>query len=271
MLKIVASNAIIMATLLLQQEVAFNTKIHADTMNSNAEKFVPYPYRKINLSERDCARFWLKVDKEGPLPDQSISFYLGLGQCWMWKSGFFKSGYGNFWAQSQGQCAHRVSYSIAYGDIPNGMQVLHRCDNPACVNPGHLFLGTHQDNMDDKIAKGRQPVGDESGPRKHKDRMARGEKNGSRLHPERLCRGDNHPARLRPERMARGDQNGSRLHPELLKRGETHGMTTLNSDQVLSIRKLRESGESVISLAERYGVCKSTIRNIEKRVTWAHI
>jgi len=72
--------------------------------------------------------------------------------------------------------AHRVAYELAFGNIQDGMQVLHRCDNPPCVNPAHLFLGTNADNVADKVAKGRQARGDGHGLK------VRGERHGlSRL------------------------------------------------------------------------------------------
>lgn len=60
------------------------------------------------------------------------------------------------------EAAHRAAYVIAVGPIAPGMDVLHRCDNPPCMNPRHLFIGTNRDNIDDKVAKGRQPRGDSS-------------------------------------------------------------------------------------------------------------
>lgn len=58
--------------------------------------------------------------------------------------------------------AHRVAWSLAYGEIPAGMHVLHKCDTPACIRPDHLFLGTNADNTADKVAKGRHPCGEKS-------------------------------------------------------------------------------------------------------------
>lgn len=71
--------------------------------------------------------------------------------CWMWVGARNKRGYGNI----QGVLAHRISWELYNGPIPDGLLVCHRCDTPGCVNPDHLFLGTHQDNSRDMIAKGR--------------------------------------------------------------------------------------------------------------------
>ena len=99
---------------------------------------------KVNHCSSELHRFWSKVDKQGPI-------HPVCGQCWIWIAGKYSTGYG----QHGNYRAHRYSWNLYYGEIPVGVFVLHRCDNPACVNPKHLFLGTHQDNMDDMNAKGR--------------------------------------------------------------------------------------------------------------------
>ena len=96
--------------------------------------------------------------------------------CWLWLASTCRDGYGAFW-DGRLKLAHRFSYELYVGPIPDEALVLHRCDVPHCVNPAHLFLGTHADNSADKMAKGRQ---------------ARGEKHGSRTHPERVPRGERH-------------------------------------------------------------------------------
>lgn len=89
------------------------------------------------------AGFWKRIVK-GESPDQ----------CWSWV-GSTAHGYGDFTANRKHHLAHRHSWLIHYGVIPVGLFVLHRCDNPRCCNPNHLFLGTQKDNIYDAYSKGR--------------------------------------------------------------------------------------------------------------------
>lgn len=83
------------------------------------------------------ARFWSKVD----VPDHV--------QCWEWKGARLPDGYGQFWLDGRIVRAHRFSYEAHYGPIPDGLHVMHACDNPSCVRPDHLRTGTVADNNAD--------------------------------------------------------------------------------------------------------------------------
>lgn len=96
----------------------------------------------ISMSEKDASRFWRKVKK-------------GAGaECWEWNS-WKHNGYGRFSVNNRGRMAHRISYTLLVGIIPDGKLVCHHCDNPGCVRPDHLFVGTQTDNMRDARKKGR--------------------------------------------------------------------------------------------------------------------
>jgi hypothetical protein len=80
--------------------------------------------------------------------------------CWLWIGNVNFKGYGQIGIGANSMRAtHRVAYESFIGPIPGGLQVLHKCDVPACCNPDHLWLGTHQDNIDDKMRKGRHRPG----------------------------------------------------------------------------------------------------------------
>lgn len=122
----------------------------------------------VNPTERQVKNFWKKVVKGEP------------GECWKWTGAKHPTGYGRVMLKPKVCLAHRLSWIFAHGDIPHGLCVLHNCDNPECTNPAHLRLGTHQENMQDMVAR---------------DRCNH-------------VRGDDHPFRIRPELAPRGERNG---------------------------------------------------------------
>jgi hypothetical protein len=174
-------------------------------------------------------RFWSKVNRT-----QDVR------ACWEWLASTTHNGYGQFKVQNRSLRTNRVAWELTYGAIPQGLFVLHTCDNPACCNPFHLELGTHEKNMHDmKIRK----------------RAACGDKNGSRLHPERLVRGNDHPARKSPWMV-----------------GEMNGEARLNELQVKSIREqysLRKKSMRILSI--EYGVTKTQISRIIRGISWKHL
>jgi len=93
-------------------------------------------------------RFWFYVDKST------------ADQCWVWKGYKNKDGYGKLRDKKTNRGAHRVSWEMKNGEIPKGMFVLHKCNNPSCVNPGHLYLGNQLQNMKDRVTAGHYSTGE---------------------------------------------------------------------------------------------------------------
>lgn len=181
-------------------------------------------------------RFWEKVAKGDP------------DDCWLFLGTKNNKGYGMLQRKVAGvsgkRLAHRISFELNVGPVPADLCVLHQCDNPPCVNPRHLFLGTKKDNVDDMIAKGRKVVGFNSGP-----------DHWMRRNPERIIRGPAHPRFGKPG----------------ILRGETMGTAKLTDAKVREIYALRLRGMSCPAIGKRYGVDQSTVWDIVKAHYWTHL
>ncbi len=190
---------------------------------------------KLSTAER----FWPMVDPYGPTQPHTPE----LGRCWEWIGCRDKNGYGKTRDADKSHIrTHRVSWILHNGPIPEGLWVLHRCDNPPCVRPDHLWLGTAKDNSEDMFKKGRAII---------------------------------RPIRQPPVRAAqhyyRGDDHFSRSRPELLARGERNGSVRLTEAQVINIRARIAAGERRQPIADEHGIAITTISALVRRETWAHV
>jgi len=148
-----------------------STNTHAHTTRTIKGKLI---------TPADEVRFWSRVDKNGPIPNQSFAHYKGLDCCWVWAAGRARGGYGQFYVAGNTVRAHRVAFILGSGLLTAEANcVMHACDNPLCVNPNHLRAGSFRDNNNDRASKGRSV-------------HVRGCGHYSHLHPERCARGEQH-------------------------------------------------------------------------------
>jgi hypothetical protein len=171
--------------------------------------------------------FWAGVDKSG-----------GPDACWEWRRGRSTEGYGVFCIARRQFRSNRAALMLTIGSLPDGDGALHKCDNPPCCNPAHLYPGDVRQNVADRDGRGRGAC-------------------GARCIPKRLLRGDEHP---------------SRVHPERRPRGEAHGNAKLSDEQVVEMRRLYAAGRiTADAIASRYSISKDQLGRIVSGRAWRHV
>jgi hypothetical protein len=155
-----------------------------------------------------------------------------LNQCWIWKGCKNPRGYGRF-TLTKGKMVftHRLMYELKNGEIPKGMLVCHTCDNPSCVNPNHLWLGTHKENHQDMVSKGRQAGG-------------RGKGSRGRVTIYNLIN---------------------------YSRGSTRPASKLNEEKVKKIKLELLEGKKISSIAKEHNVTTQLIGTIKRGTSWKHV
>lgn len=224
------------------------------------------------VAERASGRFWSRVSKGAS------------DSCWPWTGWKDADGYGAIKLTHQGQKlmarAPRVSYVLHYGDIPSGQIVRHKCDNPSCVNPAYLELGTTADNMADKVKRGRLP-------------NQRGERNpANRLTDLKvreiitvLAQPEPPPqhriavmfgvSQMTVSLIRQGKVWSHIERPAVLhtakRSGSASGMSKLTDDDVREIRRLLRLGTSQAAIGSQFGVSQRAISSIHLGHTWRHV
>lgn len=225
-----------------------------------------------------ATKFTAKIDRNGPVPTHQPH----LGPCWLWTGTWRNKGYGRIKIEGRPVFVHRIAWELAYGPIPFGLSrghhthVCHHCDNPACVRPEHMFLGSIEVNTADKVAKGRQARGDAITRNRS---TANGDQHWTRVRPERVVRGDAHPRRKNPERWEhlKGGRDCDKQYPEQpptdLRRahGENHGQAKMTADGVRRLRTRRLDGATFSQLSDEFGISVSAVHAILSGRTWNHV
>lgn len=221
----------------------------------------------MELTAKDIERFWSMVNKNGP------------DGCWIWTGAVFKDSRPNVRRPGciriggKSRRAYDVAWEIEHGQVPDGYEVCHTCDNPLCCNDEHLFLGTHADNMRDMIEKGRggqqkltiaqvQEIREKyaTGEYSHGD-LAK-QYNVSDANIGLIVQGKTYSWLPNPAFGVKVKRRGAR--------GESHAHSKLTTEIVVEIRRRYAEGKvSQHELADEYGIRQSTVSDIIRRRKWA--
>jgi len=221
----------------------------------------------------DAVAYWNNVEKHD------------FSRCWVWKRCKNKKGYGLLQydgpdGMERHQKSHRMAWRLSFGPIKKGLHICHKCDNPSCCNPSHLFMGTNHENVLDKMEKGRMQRGENT---------SRAKLNPTKVREIRTKYKANEFLSMETLGKEYGVTPGSiynviayiswsHIDPEGITDvphkpivGERTGKSKLTGEKVRQIRELHDNGIPQNDLAVRFKVIRQTIANVISRKTWKHI
>lgn len=226
----------------------------------------------IHLSTQQIKRFYAKVSKT---PTET--------GCLEWTASCFKGGYGKFKVPGGHLAAHRVAWTLAYGDIPDGMVIAHHCDNPRCTNSEHLFCATPSDNMRDMTAKGRgggRPI--LRGEQHHSAKLT-----GAQVIEMRSDKWAGKPCSEIAAHFGISASNAGRIlcrvtwtHIDAtqdapresgLVKGERCHAAKLTARDIIAMRSDTYSDWKQRDIAQHFGITQTQVSAILLRKAWAHI
>jgi hypothetical protein len=229
------------------------------------------PYdNQMGYLENVLDRFWSKVKFE-----YNEDGTINNNACMIWTTGKDKDGYGQFWVNGKGIRSHIFVWTIYNGPILKGLQVLHKCDYPGCINPLHLWIGTNQENVDDKVRKRRQIKGSSHGMAVFEDEEV-----------FEILKLSNSGMTQQEIADIFGVTQSSinniitgRCWSHLTgikyiyknNKGENNGFAILNDNKVREIRQKSKDGRSGVSLAKEYCVTPANISDIKNNKIWTHV
>lgn len=206
--------------------------------------------------------------------------------CWEWIGSRDKGGYGEYQTEKiplgdgrynrRRKKAQRIAWELFRGPIPPRMEVCHECDNPPCVNPAHLFLATHKQNMEDRDWKGRHAYGVKHYQTKLTEQDVRD------IRASRLTLAELAPLYgIAPQTISEIKNRktwkhvaGERLDnagDNQFRRGSAHALALLTEADIPTIRRRLQEGQTCVAIGRDYGVSDAVIRHIKKGRTWTHV
>jgi hypothetical protein len=229
-------------------------------------------------------RFWMKVDKRGE------------DECWEWTGSYREErGYGQIRLNKKLICVHRYSYELAYGPAPDGSEIWRRCNNSLCVNPNHLYIGTHRASEEERFWRHVNKKEDDecwewNGCR-NKEGYGNIRKNATNksigahrysyeLHHGPIPEGElvrhkcHNPPCVNPKHLETGtykDNSQDAVKADRMPRGECKVNTKLTEGQVRDIKQLLVNRSRVKDIAECFGVSRYVISDIKSGKSWRHV